>query len=154
MRTRVSLFWASVAGATVFTLPNVPMPPTTAHLATALRIFLGYGVLIFLLALIIGFPAASIIERYRARRWWTYLSVASLIGAAIPALLVHPTSANEIGNPFSLVFSPWTRDGVGFAGAAPITLADWIGSLAFGAMVGGSLGLTYWYLISRAARPN
>ena len=83
------------------------------------------------------------------------MAVAAAIGASIAALLVHISDDPvESSNPFSLVFSPWTRDEPGFVGLVPVTLADWFGSVAFGALVGGTLGLAYWYLRSRSARPN
>lgn len=59
-----------------------------------------------------------------------------------------------VDNPFALAFSPWTRDSPGFTAGDPIRWIDFVGSVAFGAVDGGALGISFWHFYSRAERAN
>jgi fructose-specific phosphotransferase system IIC component len=48
-----------------------------------------------------------------------------------------------------VTFSPWNRDVPGFIDGIPSSHADFAGSLAFGAIVGGVLGLAFWYFYKK-----
>ena len=154
MRIYVSLCKASLAAAVVFAIAWIRVPLSRGQLSSVFGIFMGYGFLIFMLALLIGFPLILIIEKYRLGRWWCYATVAATLGAALPAVVVQVTSAESDGrsNPFALVFSPWTRNSPGFVGDIPASILDYAGSIAFGAIVGGTLGIAFWYFYSRMPR--
>jgi len=96
------------------------------------RYFLGYGILITIFSMVLGFPLAKLIERLKIGRWWSYLAFAAATGALVGALSSHPTlgscaapipgSGEQdtcIENPFAITFSPWTRSQPGFAGENP-----------------------------------
>ena len=59
-----------------------------------------------------------------------------------------------IPNPRSLSFSPWNRRFPGIIDNVPLSQADFVGSVAFGAIVGAALGLAFWYFYSRDSRPT
>jgi hypothetical protein len=123
-----------------------------------IRIFPFYGILITIFSLMLGLPLARLIERLKIARWWSYLGSAAAAGAMIGAILSsHPTvgcteavtgSGEQetcIENPFAITFSPWTRSQPGFAENPPIQWRDYIGTIAFGAVVGGVLGTSFWF---------
>lgn len=150
----LSLLKASLIAALVFALAWVRMPLSLIHLGFIARIFLGYGLLILLLSLLIGAPVVLIIDKLRIGRWWSYTGIAATTGAVLPAILVPYRQTEDVFNPFSLVFSPWTRNGPGFVESIPASPLDYVGSIAFGAIVGGTLGITFWYFYSRSAHPK
>jgi hypothetical protein len=149
-----SMFKASLAASAIFAIAWFRMPPTTM----VVRIFISYGILIAILSMLIGLPIASLIERLKIGRWWSYLTFAAATGALLGALSSHPilescarpvAGSGEqdtcIENPFALTFSPWTRSQPGFAGEnPPIQWGDYIGTIAFGAVV-GVLGISFWF---------
>jgi hypothetical protein len=114
--------------------------------------------------MIMGLPLAAWIERRRIGQWWTYLAVAAATGALLGAILSsHPTVETRVAesgeletsieNPFAITFSPWTRSQPGFAGEnPPIQWSDYIGTIAFGAVVGGVLGISFWFFYRRRTR--
>jgi hypothetical protein len=105
--------------------------------------------LIHMLSMVLGLPLVLLIERLKIGRWWSYLSAASAGGTLLGSVLSgHPTG-EEIENPFTPTFSPWTRNAPGFADNPPIRWIDWQGTIAFGAIVGAVLGLSFWYFYSR-----
>jgi hypothetical protein len=112
--------------------------------------------LIALLSLLIGFPLVLILKKVHLGRWWSCTLGATAIGAALPAVLTyHPMlNGDEIQNPFSLVFSPFTRDRPGFVETIPFSSIDYLGSISFGAIVGGALGIAFWHFYSRGTSPN
>ena len=150
-----SMFKASFVASAVFAIAWFRMPPTTM----VLRYFILYGILIVILSMLIGLPIASLIERLRIGRWWSYLTFAAATGALVGTLSSHPTLGNCarpvagsgeqetcIENPMAITFSPWTRSQPGFAGDnPPIQWGDYIGTIAFGAIVGGVLGISFWF---------
>ena len=156
-----SVFKASIVASTVFAIAWFRVPPT----AMVLRYFIFYGILIAVLSMIVGLPIAALIERLRIGRWWSYLTFAAATGALLGALSSHPTvgscarsvagSGEQetcIENPFAITFSPWTRSQPGFAENPPIQWSDYIGSIAFGAVVGGVLGISFWFFYQWRAR--
>jgi hypothetical protein len=152
-----SMLKAAVAAAAVFALAWIRMPHLASSLTSAVRIFFGYGVLIVILSLMIGVPLAYVIERCRIGRWWSYMSIAALIGAVLAGTPAYRGASDDpvtVANPFALSFSPWNRDAPGFTGNIPISQADFVGSVAFGAGVGAVLGLAFWYFYLRGTRPN
>jgi len=157
-----SMFKASLVASAVFAIAWFRVPPTTM----VLRYFIFYGILIAILSMIVGLPIAALIERLKMGRWWSYLTFAAATGALLGALSSHPTlescarpvagSGQEtcIKNPLAITitFSPWTRSQPGFAGNPSIQWSDYIGTIAFGAVVGGVLGISFWFFYRYRAR--
>jgi hypothetical protein len=126
-----------------------------------LRTFIGYGILIAIFSMVVGFPLAWLIERLKIGRWWSYLALAAATGALLGAILSSRPSCSIpsqgsgeqescIENPFATTFSPWTRSQPGFAGLnPPIQWSDYGGTIAFGAVIGGVLGISFWFFYSR-----
>ena len=136
---------ASIVASAVFALAWIRVPPAWIML---LRTLVGYGVLITIFAMLLGLPLALLIERLRIGRWWSYLAVAMVLGALLGSILSsHPMGGIE--NPFALTFSPWTRAHPGLTDNPPIRWIDWQGTIAFGAVVGGALGISFWFFYSR-----
>jgi hypothetical protein len=125
------------------------------------RNFLFYGILITMFSMLLGLRLARLIERLKIGRWWSYLAFATLTGALLGAILSsHPTlscgqpfvSGEQetcIENPFAITFSPWTRSQPGFAENPSIQWSDYIGTIAFGAVIGGVLGISFCFFYSR-----
>jgi hypothetical protein len=156
-----SMFKASLVASAVFAIAWFRVPPTTM----VLRYFIFYGVLIAILSMVVGLPIAALIERRRIGRWWSYLTFAAATGALVGALSSHPAlescarplagSGEQetcIENPFAITFSPWTRSQPGFAENPSIQWSDYIGTIAFGAVVGGVLGIFFWFFHRYRAR--
>jgi hypothetical protein len=155
-----SMFKASLVASAVFAIAWFRVPPTTM----VIRYFIFYGILIGVLSMLIGLPSAALIERLRIGQWWSYLTVAAVIGALLGALSSHPTfgscarpapgSGEQetcIENPHSLTFSPWTRSQPGFAENPFIQWGDYFGTIGFGIVVGGALGLSFWFFNRKQA---
>jgi hypothetical protein len=127
-------------------------------------IFLWFGILITIFSVIIGLPLARLIERLKIGRWWSYIAFAAATGALLGAIFSsHPTSCGEpfarngeqetcIENPHAITFSPWTRSQPIFAENPPIRWADYIGTIAFGAVIGAVLGISFWFFYLYRAR--
>jgi hypothetical protein len=157
------MFKASFVASAVFAIAWFRAPPTTM----VLRYFIAYGILIAILSMIIGLPIAALVERLRIGRWWSYLTFGAATGALLGALSSHPSlegcirpvagsDAQEtcVENPFAITFSPWTRSQPGFTGYPSIQWSDYIGTIAFGAIVGGALGISFWFFYRWRARPG
>jgi hypothetical protein len=149
MQIGAPLLKASMVAALVFALAWVRVPVLSSNLTMLMRIFIGYGLLIVILSLAIGYPLVRVAERYRMTRWWFFTAVASATGALLAAIFTAFPS-KEIDNPFGFSFSPWNRDAPGFVG----TWFDVVGSVTFGAAVGATLGIAFWYFYSRGTRPK
>jgi hypothetical protein len=156
-----SMLKASLVASAVFAIAWFRVPPTTM----VLRYFIFYGILIAILSMLVGLPIAALIERTRVGRWWSYLTFAAATGALLGALSSHPTlescgrpvagSGEQetcIENPFAITFSPLTRSQPGFAENPSIQWSDYIGTIAFGAVVGGVLGMSFWVFYRWRAR--
>jgi hypothetical protein len=151
---------SSLIASAVFAAAWFRAPPTRI-----LGIFLFYGILITILSMVIGLPLALLIERVRIGRWYSYLTVAVATGALVGGILSsHPTTCVEpfaengeqetcVENPHAITFSPWTRSEPGFAESPPIQWSDYEGTIAFGAVIGGVLGISFWFFYSRS-RPS
>jgi hypothetical protein len=137
--------------------------------AFIIRDFIGYGILITCFSMVLGLPIALLIERLRIGRWWSYLAFAVATGALLGAVLSSRPSVESrappipasgeretrVENPFAITFSPWTRSQPGFAGEnPPIQWSDYRGTIAFGAVIGGVLGISFWYFYSRNKKPG
>jgi hypothetical protein len=156
-----ALFKSSLIASAVFAAASFRLPPTAAMIV---RNFLFYGIFITIFSMVLGLPLARLIERLKIGRWWSYLAFAAVTGALLGAVLSsHPTVDSRaapppgsdeqeasVENPFAITFSPWTRSQPGFAGEnPPIQWSDYRGTIAFGAIVGGALGISFWFFYSR-----
>jgi hypothetical protein len=151
-----ALLKSSVAASAVFAAAWFRAPP----LRMIVTYFLFYGIMITIFAFVLGLPLARLIERLKIGRWWSYLSIAAVAGALLGATFSsHPTcpappsiaSAQDtcIENPRSITFSPWTRSAPGVIDSHPIQWADYFGTITFGAVIGGVLGVSFWFFYSR-----
>ncbi len=162
MRILAPLLKASIVAALVFAVAWLRIPRFTSSLERVFGIFVVYGLLIAIVSLAIGFPVASILVRYRMVRRWSSTTVGAAVGALLAGTFTYRPSRspaifpstsdtsqmNEVENPFALTFSPWNRDVPGFTEGAPFSQADFVGSVVFGAIVGGVLGFAFWYFYS------
>jgi hypothetical protein len=152
-----------VVAAGVFAVAWFRFSLTTAK--PILGYFIFYGILIVIFSMILGLPLAALIERLKIGRWWSYLVIAAATGALLGAVVSsHPTAQSghsartakrdeqetNVENPFAITFSPWTRSQPGFAGETPpIQWIDYVGTIAFGAVVGGALGISLCFFDTR-----
>ena len=165
-RVAVPLLKASLIASLVFALPWIRWPLSALDFASVAVIFVGYGIWVTIFAMVIGIPLARFLERRRTRRWWSHLAVAAATGAVLaaifssyphrPQVCVEESGLQEtcIENPHAiyLAFSPWTRPRPGLIQYPPIAMRDFIGSIIFGAVVGGALGVSFWVFYSRSSR--
>jgi hypothetical protein len=150
-----SLLAASVVAAMTFSLAWLRVTDLSASLNVVLGAFILYGVATVLISLVVGWPIAFVMARYRLLRWWTSVATAASFGMLLAWLsTAGGADVEDYGNPFRASFSPWTRDKPGFVDDAPFSNADFIGSLALGAIVGAIFGLVFWLLFTRGARSN
>ena len=154
MRIAASLLKASVVAAFVFAIAWIRIPVIASNLETVFRAFIGYGALIVILSLTIGFLLASIAAKSGMVRWWSSTAVAAAVGALLGGFFTYrpaPSNQGEVANPFALTFSPW-RKAPGFTDDTFFSQVDFLGSVVFGAIVGGVFGLAFWYFYSRNAQ--
>jgi hypothetical protein len=156
MRMVTSLLKASVVAAAVFALAWIRIPRLPSGLGSIVRILIDYGILIIIFSFVIGFPLARILEKYRLIRWWSSTGVSATVGALLGGIFTYRSSLgpDKVENPFALTFSPWNRNAPGFTDNIPYSQADFVGSVAFGAIVGAVLGIAFWYFYSRGTRPT
>ena len=143
-QTVVALLKASIVGAFVFAIAWVRLP-LLLSLRSIVWIFVGYGILIAIFSLVVGFPLARLMERLRVRRLLAYSLAGLVTGASIGAFFTFAPYIKKTDNPFALTFSPWTRHSPGFADGPPYSAGDFWGTVALGAMVGSALASAYWY---------
>jgi hypothetical protein len=154
-----ALFKSSLIASAVFAAAWFRMPLTGAMIV---RNFLGYGILIAIFSMVLGLPLARLIERAKIGRWWSYLAIAAATGALLASIFssrpgcgatpIARSGEQEscVENPFAITFSPWTRSEPGFAGEnPPIQWSDYRGTIAYGAVIGGVLGISFWFFYSR-----
>jgi hypothetical protein len=149
---------SSLIASAVFAIAWFRVPPTVEMIS---RNFVTYGVLITIFAMVLGLLLARLIERLKIGRWWSYLAFAAVTGSILGAILSsHPRTCVEpfardgeqetcVENPHAITFSPWTRSQPGFAENPPIQWNDYRGTIAFGAVIGGALGISFWFFYSR-----
>jgi hypothetical protein len=149
---------SSLVASAVFAAAWFRVPPTVEMITRNLVV---YGVLISIFAMILGLPLAWLIERLKIGRWWSYLAIAAATGALLGAILSsHPIpegctapmpgeQETCIENPHAITFSPWTRSQPGFAEKPSIQWSDYRGTIAFGAIVGSVLGISFWLFYTR-----
>ena len=156
MSTAKSVLKASVVGSLAFALPWLRISHPASSGATFVRVFLGYGLLILLLSMIVGFPFVFLAERLRMVRWWFFTLVGIVLGASLGGVLTVGgiMASGEVHNPFAITFSPFTRNSPGFVDNIPLSAADFAGSAGLGAIVGAALGASFWLFYSRSSRPN
>jgi hypothetical protein len=153
MRTLTALLKASGVAALVFALAWIRRPFSTSTLSSTVGLFIGFGFLFAMLSVVIGLPLVLFMEKCRIGRWWSYMLVAGATGALFAFGFGHH-HPGPMENPHGgLVFSPWTRDRPGID-SFPASSSEYIGSIAFCAIVGSTLGLAFWYFYSRSLRPN
>jgi hypothetical protein len=165
-RVAVPLLKASFIASLVFALAWIRLPLSASNFAFVAVIFVGYGIWVTIFAMVLGIPLARFLERRCIRRWWSHLAVAAATGAVLAAIFssyphrqhvcVEESGVQEtcIENPHAvhLAFSPWTRARPGLFEYPPIAMRDFIGSIIFGAVVGGALGLSFWSLYWRGRK--
>jgi hypothetical protein len=102
------------------------------------------GIIILIISIVFGFPVAYIVARNDMVRWWLSVGLTAIMGAAFAAMAADT-------HRFGLSFSPWHRNqpGIVDSGDPPITMGDYVGSIAFGAIVGAAFGLVFWYVYRR-----
>ena len=153
MRIFTSLLKASGVAALVFALAWIRWPFTASTLSSTVGLFIGFGIIFGILSLVVGLPFVLIMERFRIGSRWSYALVAGAIGAVL-ALAFGRHHPGPMENPHGgLVFSPLTRNQPGID-SFPVSSNEYIGSIAFCAVVGAILGLAFWYFYSRSLRPN
>jgi hypothetical protein len=169
-RVGVSLLKASLIASLIFALAWLRLPLSASNFALVAVIFVGYGILIAIFAMVLGSPLVRLLERRRMNRWWSHLAAAAATGALLAAIFSsspyrrdenceHPGSGLQetcIENPraIHLAFSPWTRPRPGLIEYPPIAMRDFIGSIIFGAIVGGALGISFWFFYTRSQLPS
>ena len=155
-RTAKSIWKASFVGALAFALPWLRPSHLASSGATVLRVFLGYGVLILLLSMTVGFPFIFLAERLRIVRCWFFTLIGIVLGASLGGILTVGgiLTSDEVPNPFTITFSPFTRNSPGFVDNVPLSAANFVGSAGLGALVGAALGASFWFFYSRSSRPN
>ncbi len=148
-----SLLKASAVAALVFALAWVRPPLAAYTFISTVRLFILMVFVFAILSVLIGVPLVLILEKCRIGAVWSYTMVAAVTGALFGFSLGHrPTG--EVGNPHGgAVFSPWTRDSPGIDDF-PVSSNEFLGSIAFCALVGGVLGLAFWYFFSRSPRAH
>jgi hypothetical protein len=165
-RVAAPLLKASLVASLVFALAWIRWPLSASNLESVAVILVGYGILISIFAMILGFPLSRYLERQGISRWWSHLAVAAATGAVLAAIFssyphrqrvcVEESGVQEhcIENPraIHLAFSPWTRARPGWIEYPPVAMRDFIGSIIFGGIVGGALGISFWYFYSRGAK--
>jgi hypothetical protein len=145
---------ASVFASFVFALAWVRPPLTASTFGSAAGTFVLVGIPLLLLTLVIGLPLALLIERCRLGRWWSYTLIAAATGALIASGFGRHSAGGEVSNPHGgIVLSPWTRDRL-IIDEFPRSSFEYVSTIVFCAVVGGVLGLTFWYLHQRGVRPN
>jgi len=153
LRMITSLLYASAVATLVFALAWIRPPLSTSTLISTVGLFVGFGCVFAVLSLLIGLPLALPIERCRIGTGWSYTVVAAVTGALLAFSFGHRPTA-EVPNPHGgAVFSPWTRDHPGIDDF-PRSHNEFLGSIAFLALVGGILGFAYWYFHSHGPRRN
>jgi len=153
IRMCTSLLTASVVASVVFVLAWIRPPLSTSTLSSMGGLFVLFGFVFAILSLLIGLPLALFMEWCRIGAGWSYTLVAAVTGALIAYGFGH-RRGGEFGNPHGgAFFSPWTRDRPGID-EFPHSLDDLLGSIAFLALVGGTLGFAFWQFYSRGPRPN
>jgi hypothetical protein len=164
-RVAVPLLKASLIASLVFALAWIRWPLSASNFSFVAVIFVGYGIWVTIFAMVLGVPLARFLVRRRIRRWWSHLAVAAATGAVLAAIFssypyrqqaCHTESGLQetcIENPHAvhLAFSPWTRPRPGLTNYPPIAMRDFIGSIIFGALVGGALGFSFWFFHSRGS---
>jgi hypothetical protein len=141
-----ALFKSSLIASVVFAAAWFRGPSTAASIIVY---FLFYGVLITFFSMVLGLPLARLIERLKVGRWWSYLAFATVTGALLGAILGSGEQETSIENPFAITFSPWTRSQPGFAENPAIQWSDYRGTIAFDAVIGDVLGISFWFFYSR-----
>ena len=149
MHTLLSLLKASLVASVVFAVAWIRVPGFVHSLEMVLRLLTGYGLLIAILSVSIGLPLILIIEWLRIGKWWVYTLTASTVGTLFAGSGTYPRGS-EVDNPFSVSFSPWTRDMPGFSENPHYSMPDFLGSSILGAIVGATLGFAFWYFYTRS----
>jgi hypothetical protein len=150
----IPLFKACVVAAAVFALAWLRFPMSLSGLESLLRIFIWYGIFIGIITFVVGYPLALLLQKFRIVRWWSSAVLAAIAGALLAGMITFrpKLGVDEVPNPRALSFSPWNRRYPGIIDDIPLSLADFVGSVVFGVIVGAALGLAFWYFYRRGAR--
>lgn len=148
MRIISSLLKASAVAALVFALAWIRLPITASTIRTTLALFVGFSFIFAILSLVVGLPLVTLVERIRIGKWWSYSVIAAVTGALL-ATVAGRRPMGEVKNPHGgMVFSPLTRNSPGID-SFPASSGEYLGSIVFCAIVGGILGLAFWYFHRR-----
>jgi len=80
MRVLVPLLKASVIAALVFAISWIRFPRFALSLQIVGGVFIGFGIPIVIMGLMIGFPLAVVMSKSRILRWWSATSVGAALG--------------------------------------------------------------------------
>src|SRR5512147_1957481 len=99
MRIAVPLLKASVIATIVFAIAWIRIPFTASNLTVVLSTFVGYGIVIVILSMTLGYLLASIAARLRIVRWWLCTGVSAAIGASLGGFFTyHPTPSGNLSS--------------------------------------------------------
>lgn len=79
-RVGVPLLKASLIASLIFALAWIRLPLSASNFASVAAIFVGCGILITILAMVLGSPLVRLLERRRMNRWWSLLAAATATG--------------------------------------------------------------------------
>jgi hypothetical protein len=94
-------------------------------------VFIGFGIPIVIMGLMIGFPLAVVMSKSRILRWWSTTSVGAVVGALLGFMFSYGAwrgpEPGGVENPFMFTFSPLHWHAPGFTDGITFALADLIG---------------------------
>ncbi len=154
MKILTSLLKASMVAAAVFAIAWIRLSHFASSLGLAARLFVGYGILITIVSLVIGSPLTLVLKKFELIRRWVCAALGAITGALLGGTFTYRPDADapvEVQNPFALTFSPWNNDAPGFASPTHYH-TDFAGSVVLGACVGAALGFAFWYFYSRGQK--
>jgi hypothetical protein len=112
----------------------------------SLRLRVGFQLFVALVATVISVVVAVIIHDVITSHRVVMEPFHPSCAAPIPG---SGEQESCVENPMAITFSPWTRSQPGFVGENPaIQWRDYGGTIAFGSVIGGVLGLSFWFFYS------
>jgi len=150
MRMFFSLLAAWLVASAAFALAWLRPADPERSLYIMRHVFFDFGFMIGVLVLVVGLPAAYVLSRRRLVRWWSWTGIAAAFGGVLGYLVSQAGPIEGSGTSFS----PWNRSRPGIIGEfeTPWSIADQWGSLAFGAIIGGLMGVTFWLFYMRLSK--
>jgi hypothetical protein len=155
MRILVSLLKASAIAALAFAISWIRFPQFASSMRIAGGVFLGFGIPIGIMSLVIGLPLAAAMAKCRLLRPWTSTAAGAVVGGSLGLLFSygawHGAEPGEVANPFSITISPLHWQAPGFTNGVSFTTGDLIASVLLASGVGAVLGFSFWIFYSRAS---